>query len=173
MHSTRLKVALHLSRCRMKLQANDKQPAKHGPLIDELASSAQHRNSPASLAIQRFLSLLCALIWSATATHAESVKMLVQSSPLAGSQYYALSDVWAQIRLGDRLTLVREAQNRHDRLAVRVEWRGRQLGYVPRAENRAIARALDAGEALEARVSRLRDDVNPWRRVEFEIFIIL
>ncbi|HOL64788.1 MAG TPA: HIRAN domain-containing protein [Accumulibacter sp.] len=116
-----------------------------------------------------FIALICLL----GAAHAESVKMLVQSSPLAGSQYYALSEVWAQIRVGDRLALVREAQNRHDRLAVRVEWHGQQLGYVPRAENRAVARALDAGEALEARVSRLREDADPWRRVEFEIFIIL
>lgn len=104
---------------------------------------------------------------------AESVKVLVQSSPLAGSQYYAVGELWLQIRLGDRLALVREPRNRHDPKAVRVEWRGRQLGYVPRAENAAVARALDNGEPLEARVSALRDDPNPWRRVEFEVFLIL
>ncbi len=113
--------------------------------------------------------LLCV---SASAT-AETVKILVQSSPLAGSQFYAVAEVWPQIRLGDRLTLIREPENRHDRKAVRVEWQGRQLGYVPRAENRAVARALDDGEKLEARVSRLREDPDPWRRVEFEVFLIL
>ena len=109
---------------------------------------------------------------SASAT-AETVKILVQSSPLAGSQFYAVAEVWPQIRLGDRLTLIREPENRHDRKAVRVEWQGRQLGYVPRAENRAVARALDDGEKLEARGSRLREDPDPWRRVEFEVFLIL
>ena len=109
---------------------------------------------------------------SASAT-AETVKILVQSSPLAGSQFYDVAEVWPQIRLGDRLTLIREPENRHDRKAVRVEWQGRQLGYVPRAENRAVARALDDGEKLEARVSRLREDPDPWRRVEFEVFLIL
>jgi hypothetical protein len=109
---------------------------------------------------------------SASAT-TETVKILVQSSPLAGSQFYAVAEVWPQIRLGDRLTLIREPENRHDRKAVRVEWQGRQLGYVPRAENRAVARALDDGEKLEARVSRLREDPDPWRRVEFEVFLIL
>lgn len=109
---------------------------------------------------------------SASAT-AETVKILVQSSPLAGSQFYAVAEVWPQIRLGDRLTLIREPENRHDRKAVRVEWQGRQLGYVPRAENHAVARALDDGEKLEARVSRLREDPDPWRRVEFEVFLIL
>jgi hypothetical protein len=104
---------------------------------------------------------------------AESVRILVQSSPLAGSQYYAAARVWNQIRPGDRLTLTREPDNRHDRNAVRVDWNGQQLGYLPRAENRAVARALDAGEKLDARVSKLRDDPNPWQRIEFEVYLKL
>lgn len=104
---------------------------------------------------------------------AESIRILVQSSPLAGSQYYAMAEVWHLIRPGDRLTLEREPGNRHDRNAVRVDWNGQRIGYVPRAENRAVARALDAGEMLEARVARLRDDPNPWRRVEIEVYLRL
>ena len=121
--------------------------------------------------IDRLCLLFCALLTNAA--QAESVRILVQSSPLAGSQYHAVSAVWGQIRIGDRLTLVREADNRHDRRAVRIEWRGQQLGYVPRAENRAVAQALDQGEKLEGRVSKLRDDPDPWRRVEFEVFLVL
>ena len=109
----------------------------------------------------------------APAAGAESIMILVQSSPLAGSQYHALDAVWTQIRPGDRLTLTREPHNRHDRNAVRVDWNGQKLGYVPRAENRAVAQALDAGEALEARVSAVRDDPDPWRRIEFEVFLVL
>jgi hypothetical protein len=123
----------------------------------------------------RFLptSLLIAGLMAALPTGAESVKILVQSSPLAGSQYYAVAQVWHAIRPGDRLTLTREPDNRHDRNAIRVDWNGQQLGYVPRAENRAVARALDAGEKLEARVSKLRDDPDPWQRVEFEVYLVL
>ena len=109
----------------------------------------------------------------APAAGAESIMILVQSSPLAGSQYHALARVWPQLRAGDRLTLTREPDNRHDRNAVRVDWNGEPIGYVPRAENRAVARALDAGESLEARVARLRDDPNPWRRVEFAVYLRL
>ena len=118
------------------------------------------------------LGLLLGLVL-AQGVGAESIRILVQSSPLAGSQYYAVSQVWEQIRPGDRLTLTREPDNRHDRNAVRVDWKGQQLGYVPRAENRAVAHALDAGENLEARVAKLRDDPNPWRRVEFEVYLRL
>ena len=102
-----------------------------------------------------------------------SIKILVQSSPLAGSQYYSAAKMWNKIKPGDRLTLTREPDNRHDRNAVRVDWNDQQLGYVPRAENRAVARALDAGEKLEARVLILRDDPDPWKRVEFEVYLSL
>jgi hypothetical protein len=121
----------------------------------------------------KFLTLLLALSLPYQPTFADSVKILVQSSPLAGSQYYALSEAWPQIKPGDRLTLTREPDNRHDRNAIRVDWNGRQLGYVPRAENRAVAAALDRGEKLEARVSKLREEHNPWRRVEFEVYLTL
>lgn len=117
--------------------------------------------------------LLFAGLLIASLACAESIKILVQSSPLAGSQYYSAAKMWNKIKPGDRLTLTREPDNRHDRNAVRVDWNYQQLGYVPRAENRAVARALDAGEKLEARVSVLRDDPDPWKRVEFEVYLIL
>ena len=124
--------------------------------------------------VDRFSRLgLLLIIVLAPFASAESIRILVQSSPLAGSQYYAVAEVWHLIRPGDRLTLEREPGNRHDRNAVRVDWNGQQIGYVPRAENRAVARALDQGEMLEARVARLRDDPNPWRRVEIEVYLRL
>jgi hypothetical protein len=122
----------------------------------------------------RLLLTLSLLFWLALAhAQAESVRMLVQSSPLAGSQYYAVGESWREMRVGDRLDLIREPDNRHDARAIRVEWRGRKLGYVPRAENRAVAAALDQGERLVARISRLTEHPDPWRRVEFEVFVEL
>ena len=101
------------------------------------------------------------------------IRMLVQSSPLAGFQYYQGRQLWDDIKVGDLLTLAREPANPHDSNAVRVEWRGHRLGYVPRRENRAVARHMDSGGSVEARVSRLRDHRNPWQRIEFEIFVKL
>ena len=120
----------------------------------------------------RFLriSLLVLALNSQPAVAAEAIRILIQNSPLAGSQYYAVSTSWHEIRVGDRLSLIREPENRHDRHAIRVEWKGHKLGYVPRADNRAVAAAIDAGDRLVARISRLREHANPWRRVEFEVF---
>ena len=120
----------------------------------------------------RFLLTISLALWLATA-QAESVRMLVQSSPLAGSQYYAVGEQWREMQVGDHLDLIREPDNRHDRKAIRVEWRGHKLGYVPRAQNRVVAAALDAGDRLSARVSSLSDNKNPWQRVAFEVFIEL
>lgn len=118
--------------------------------------------------LSRLTISLALALWLAAA-RGESIRLLIQSSPLAGAQYHALAEVWPQLKVGDRLTLVREPENRHDPRAIRVEWQGRKLGYLPRAENRAASAALDQGERLVARIARLRDDPNPWRRLEIEV----
>ena len=120
----------------------------------------------------RLLLTISLALWLGAA-QADSIRMLVQSSPLAGSQYYAVGEQWQQMAVGDRLDLIREPDNRHDRRAIRVEWRGHKLGYVPRAENRAVAAAMDQGDRLVARISKLTEHANPWRRVEFEVFVEL
>ena len=116
-----------------------------------------------------------ALAVAAVATPAPSgeVRMLVQSSPLAGFQYYQGGQLWDEIKVGDPLTLAREPANPHDSNAVRVEWQGHKLGYIPRRENQAVARHMDRGGNVEARVSKLRQHRNPWQRIEFEVFVKL
>ena len=119
------------------------------------------------------LLLTISLLLSLFPAYGDSVHLLVQSSPLAGSQYYAAGELWQEMRVGDALALVREAENRHDSKAIRVEWRGHKLGYVPRAENRSVAQAMDECQRVSARIARLNEHPNPWKRVEVEIFLHL
>jgi len=44
---------------------------------------------------------------------------------------------------------------------VRVDWQGHKLGYVPRADNEALARFMDRGSKAEARITRLRKAATP------------
>ena len=113
-------------------------------------------------------SLLLVLAFGA---QAQSVQLVVQSSPLAGFRFAEAAVLMPLMNPGDTLELVREADNPHDPNAVRVEWRGRKLGYVPRRENAALAWGLDRGTALRARISRLAEHANPARRIEFEVYI--
>jgi hypothetical protein len=117
------------------------------------------------------LVMLCAL-WLGAA-HAGEVRILVQSSPLAGFKYHAGEDLWPELREGDRLDLVREPDNEHDANAIRVEWHGRKLGYLPRKENRAVAAAMDNGDKVDARIAKLRQHRNPWQRMLIEVFVVL
>jgi hypothetical protein len=113
------------------------------------------------------------LLVLAPAAAAESVKILVQSSPLAGFQYHAGTEVWERLRVGDTLVLVREPGNAHDVRAVRVEWQGHMLGYLPRAENRAVAAEMDRGTRVHGRIARLTAARNPWQRLLIEVFVVL
>jgi hypothetical protein len=124
--------------------------------------------------MHRRLALLC-LVWMAwQPLHAQVVAhILLQDSPLAGFQYHAGKVLWPQMRVGDALTLVREPDNPHDARAVRVEWQGHKIGYVPRRENADVARLLDRGQVLAARISRLAEVRDPWSRVRFEILVPL
>jgi len=98
--------------------------------------------------------------------------VLIQESPVAGFQFYCGDAVWPSLRVGKKLSLVREAFNDHDRDAVAVYFQDEKLGFVPRQENRAIAQMLDRGESLEARIAGLIDEEDPWRRIRISIFLV-
>lgn len=119
----------------------------------------------------RSLALIALLLAVCSPAPAQQVRMLVQSSPLAGFRYHEAPMAFGELRIGDRLDLVREPDNAHDPNAVRVEWRGHRLGYVPRRENSALAWAMDRGEPVAARISALRQRRNPRERIEFEVYV--
>lgn len=107
--------------------------------------------------------LLGAPAWAAT-------RMRVQTVTLAGVGYHQGGDVWPLLHEGDALTLVREADNKHDPLAVRVDWQGHVLGYVPREQSGPIATAMDRGTRLSAHIAKLREHPNPRERILIEVF---
>ena len=117
-------------------------------------------------------SLAAALITalaSVPAAHAAEAFIVLQRSPLAAFRHYEGREAWPALRVGEPLALAREPDNPYDANAVRVEWRGRKLGYVPRRDNTAVARHLDRGTALEARVAVLRQNRNRTVRIELDI----
>ena len=119
------------------------------------------------------LTALLLSVCLALPAQADTVKVLVQSSPLAGFQFYAGKTLWDEMKEGDALVLTREPDNTHDANAIRVDWRGRKLGYLPRAENRAVAAEMDRGGKVEARIARLHRHRDPWKRIMVEVFVVL
>lgn len=117
-----------------------------------------------------FAVVLCCWVLMAQAEEISN-RFLLQESPVAGFRYHEGREVWDKMRVGDVLALVREPDNPHDPKAIRVEWKGHLIGYVPRIDNEALARFLDQGMKGEARIVRLRNSRNPRQRVLFEVLL--
>lgn len=112
---------------------------------------------------------------AALAHAGESIEanLLVQVCFVSGFANYDGKRVFSSMQVGDTLGLAREAGNLHDGNAVRVQWQGHKLGYVPSDSNEGIARQLDFGNRLRARIVRLSQHRDPDRRVEIEIYLPL
>lgn len=99
--------------------------------------------------------------------------LVVQRTPIAGFKHHHAQALWSELREGDVLTLIAEPANAHDAQAIRVDWQGQSLGYLPRTLNGAVSRALAEGAPLSARIRRLREHPDPRRRIEIEILLPL
>ena len=156
---------MHLTSCRRPAPRLTRKSARTRPGAS-IEGRASHTARVCAIGVVLFLAI-------SLAAHAQSIKLLVQSSPLAGFQYYAGSVRWEEMKVGDTLKLVRETDNPHDANAIRVEWHGEKLGYLPRAENGAVVTELDRGGKVEARIARLQRHRNPWQRVLLDVFVAL
>ena len=114
-----------------------------------------------------------ASIASASAAPTQALRTLLQTSPIAGFQYHAGEEIWAFMRPGDSLSLVREASNRFDERAVRLEWNGQKIGYVPARDNAAVSQLLDRDACLDAVITQLRESADPWERVSFAVVLTI
>src|SRR5512140_1295350 len=103
--------------------------------------------------------------------HAGPPPIALMQCPIAGFQYHGGEASFNRIRIDDRLALQREPGNRHDPRAIRVQWQGVMLGYVPREANYALSQMMDRGAGVEARVKSLRDGGDPWQRVMIEVAV--
>ena len=90
-------------------------------------------------------------------------------APVAGYAHAFDPAREAGFAAGQALALIREPENSHDRNAIRIEWRGEKIGYVPRPENAAIAGKIDSGTTLTARIGEFVPQAPPWQRLWFEI----
>ena len=126
--------------------------------------------------LQSFTALVSGFVLPAIA-HSKpslSASRVLQRSPLAGFQYHNGEALWPQLAVRPKpvegtLQMVRETDNRYDGRAVRVEWQGHKLGYIPRLDNTAVSQLLDRGEALEAMIVRLAESSNLWERIGVEV----
>ena len=109
-------------------------------------------------------------VWPPAAA-AQEIRLLIQRSPLAGFRHYEGPRLFQALRPGEPLQLEREPDNTYDSNAVRVQWRGHKLGYVPRTQNAALAWAMDRGETIDARIAQRTPRPRQRHGIEFEVFV--
>lgn len=110
---------------------------------------------------------------NADTTPPPRARVLIQTTLTAGLAHHDAKAVWTDLAEGDALDLVRESGNAHDPDAVRVEWRGRVLGYLPRGDNTDVARQLDRGQSLAATIRSIAKYRNHRRKLVIDIHAAL
>lgn len=93
--------------------------------------------------------------------------------PVAGLPYYDHERVADALVAGTRLMLRREPGNPHDRRAIEVFTEdGVKLGYVPRVDNPAVARLMDAGYAMQAKILGPSSGSKRWERLWMAVSMV-
>ena len=94
-------------------------------------------------------------------------KLFYKECNVAGRQYHDADEVWEELKVGTKLKLVRDLDNRFDANAVAIVYTKLEpdatepdeyiLGYVPREENETIAKLLEMGwsDTFECRISKI------------------
>ena len=90
---------------------------------------------------------------------------------IAGTQHHDARAMEPTLAPGALLVLQREPANAHDALAIMIRTEaGALLGYVPRAKNEALARLMDAGKLLFARLEA-KAWVGGWLRADIRVYL--
>ncbi len=91
---------------------------------------------------------------------------------VAGTSHLDLRNVEPSLQPGHFFRLRREPGNACDNLAILVlDRRGRKLGYIPMVENPVLARLLDAGDRLVARLDA-KEWRGSWLKLDVSVFRI-
>lgn len=94
-------------------------------------------------------------------------------SPIRGIPYENREILASQVRVGDELTLEPELYNAIDPYAVRVLYKGNQVGYVQRDKAKIVSRELQLDRRAEVYASTVRyaDENYPYTWIEMNIKI--
>jgi hypothetical protein len=90
---------------------------------------------------------------------------------IAGTTYVKDKTVLENIKIGDKLVLRREPDNKYDDMAILVlSTEGAKLGYIPEKDNPVFARLMDAGKLMTAKVDDIAAKGN-YYNIRIKLFL--
>ena len=101
-----------------------------------------------------------------------SPQFLLNIFSVAGSQFYDGDSIINDLKVGDLLELVTEPNNPFDKFAVIIKYQDKQIGYIPRSDNRYITRMLEQGMQLDCEILSLQPDEDPWQKIQVAVHLI-
>lgn len=69
------------------------------------------------------------------------------------------------------LKMIRQPENKYDKLAIGIYMDTKRIGWVPMEHNEVISRLMDAGKAFFCRVEKVARK-NQWLQVKARIFMV-
>jgi hypothetical protein len=100
----------------------------------------------------------------------KTTDIYLDSLYIVGFQYYEGTEQEKNLKENLALTLQRQPENPHDFFAVEVYHKEYKLGYLPRTDNRIIARMMDQGVKIHAKIRRINPDANPSWKVKIRVY---
>lgn len=87
---------------------------------------------------------------------------------IAGFTYYDGAKVFQKLKIGQKLKLKLEENNRYDARAVAIYYKKNKIGFVPRTENRIFYKLLKVGlkNNLRILVQSRNQSANPEQQIQ-------
>ncbi len=91
---------------------------------------------------------------------------------IAGTMHVeGIRDLEPYLRVGDKLSFIREADNHFDKSAIAVRNNdGVKIGYVPKKDNVVFSRLMDAGKLLFGKITS-KEMKSDWLNVHLDIYM--
>jgi hypothetical protein len=89
---------------------------------------------------------------------------------VAGFKHYDGPEAESLIEAGMPLLLNREPHNRYDKYAIEILCGEAKLGYIPRAENKTIAKLMDEGIMVQAEIKEVHPEAGFYDNVKVEVW---
>ncbi len=92
---------------------------------------------------------------------------------IAGFSYYNGSFVFDDLKIGTKIKISWDKNNKYDDNAVGLFYKNKKIGYIPKEDNHEIATLLKAGydNIFETIVQQLSPDQHPEAQVKIAVFI--
>lgn len=99
----------------------------------------------------------------------QSKIVLIEDTRVAGTAHvHGIDEIVGKLEAGTDLRLEREPGNMADAWAIRVLAGSERIGYVPADCNEILARLMDAGKALSAKLTG-KEKVGTWNKLHMEV----